>query len=359
MCDTSEYTLEQRIVVSAWVHERPHTGKTLREVRADFQQRFHKEAPPKQTLLRWEHKLFETGNIKDKPRTGRPSTRVQQCQDVEESVMRSPKKSLRKRSAELGIPRSTLHKHMKNDLHLHAYRPMFVQELSDNDLARRRDACALLLQTFDTIPKRGKVIFSDECAIYRSCRSRNVVFWSKENPHYVEELEHNPPHVMIWAAMNSRHLFGPYFFDGTVNQTTYLDMLRTWFVPQLEELGILNGVWFQQDGAPAHYAISVREYLAEVFRNRWIGRGSALLPAPLAWPPRSPDLSTCDNSLWGFIKECVAQQRYETTNDLKEAVRMAFARISPQMLRTMSHRTWRKIILCHENEGAQTDPLDT
>lgn len=102
MSDTSDYTLEQRIVVIVWVHELPYTGKTLRKVRADFQHRFHQEAPPKQTLLHWEHKLFETGNIKDKPRTRRPSARVQQVQAVEESVIRSPKKSLRKRSAELG-----------------------------------------------------------------------------------------------------------------------------------------------------------------------------------------------------------------------------------------------------------------
>jgi hypothetical protein len=31
---------------------------------------------------------------------------------------------------------------------------------------------------------RSKVLFSDECAIYRSARDRNVVFWSKENPNY-------------------------------------------------------------------------------------------------------------------------------------------------------------------------------
>jgi hypothetical protein len=75
MCDTGNYTIEQRIVVSVWIHERPQTGKTMKEVRDDFQQRFGQEAPPKQTLLRWEHKLFATGNIKDKQRTGRTPTR--------------------------------------------------------------------------------------------------------------------------------------------------------------------------------------------------------------------------------------------------------------------------------------------
>jgi hypothetical protein len=28
---------------------------------------------------------------------------------------------------------------------------------------------------------------------------RNVVFWSKENPNFMQKLEHNPTHVMIWT----------------------------------------------------------------------------------------------------------------------------------------------------------------
>jgi hypothetical protein len=38
--------------------------------------------------------------------------------------------------------------------------------------------------------------------------------------------------VMIWAAMAANHLFGPYFFEGPVNQGTDLTMLRDPFVPQ-------------------------------------------------------------------------------------------------------------------------------
>ena len=30
--------------------------------------------------------------------------------------------------------------------------------------------------------------------------------------HYVEELEHKPPQVMMWAALNARHIIGSYFF---------------------------------------------------------------------------------------------------------------------------------------------------
>ena len=47
----------------------------------------------------------------------------------------------------------------------------------------------------------------------------------------------------------------------------------------------------------------------------------------------------CQESLWGFIKEIVAQQPYKTTDDLKQAVGLPFNRIAPQMVRKLSYRT--------------------
>jgi hypothetical protein len=88
-----------------------------------------------------------------------------------------------------------------------------------------------------------------------------------------------------------------YLFEEPVNQGTYFTILWDWFVPQLEYLGLLGHVWFQQDGAPAHCIIIVRELLNKVFRDKWIGHGSQHLLAPLVWSSRSPDLSSCDKAL--------------------------------------------------------------
>jgi hypothetical protein len=55
----------------------------------------------------------------------------------------------------------------------------------------------------------------NECAIYNSTHDENAVFWAKENLHFTMELEHNPPHVMLWARMNVTHFIGPYFFQWT------------------------------------------------------------------------------------------------------------------------------------------------
>ena len=50
-------------------------------------------------------------------------------------------------------------------------------------------------------------------------------------------------------------------------------------------------MYFQHDGAPPHNTRHVREYLNESFPNRWLGRGG-----PVAWAPRSPDLTPLDYS---------------------------------------------------------------
>ena len=59
-------------------------------------------------------------------------------------------------------------------------------------------------------------------------------------------------------------------------------------------------------------------------------------------------------------REIVTQQRYKTTDDLKQPVRLPFHRITPQMVQKMSPRTsGTKMIHCKDNDGAQTDHLDT
>ena len=56
-------------------------------------------------------------------------------------------------------------------------------------------------------------------------------------------------------------------------------------------------LFFQQDGAPPHYALRVRDYLNEVFLQRWFGRRGSI-----EWPPRSPDLTKWI-SFFGCCKE--------------------------------------------------------
>ena len=117
--------------------------------------------------------------------------------------------------------------HIKKDLNVRPYRPTFGNELSDGDMDRDNESCCALLDTFSDAVSRSKVLFNDKCAIFSSAHDRYVVFWSKENLNFTQELEHNPPHVMIWAGMTSDYLIGPYFFEGPMNAASYSALLET------------------------------------------------------------------------------------------------------------------------------------
>ncbi|KAJ4432088.1 hypothetical protein ANN_20702 [Periplaneta americana] len=69
------------------------------------------------------------------------------------------------------------------------------------------------------------------------------------------------------------------------------------------------------------------------------------------YPVRNfPQQRRCD-FLWGIIKQHVSKHRYQTIEDLKQAVREAFREITTLLVRKISHRTWRRFILCRDNDG--------
>ena len=50
------------------------------------------------------------------------------------------------------------------------------------------------------------------------------------------------------------------------------------------------------------------------------------------WPPRSPDLSTCDFFLWEYLKSRVYSHKPRTLSDLKKATHQEIRPIDRQLL---------------------------
>ena len=140
--DQGQFTLEERIVTSTSVHEPHNAGDTLNAINEKFKERFKKNPPTRQTMSKWESKLFEIGNAKNASRSGRPMKHRESCKSSEQSIIIYPLKSTRKRLAEHGIPRTTI----KKDLEVKTWWPCFVNELSNVDREKRKLACDELLQ---------------------------------------------------------------------------------------------------------------------------------------------------------------------------------------------------------------------
>lgn len=114
--DTSNFSIEERLVAAVWVHERKRTGTSMNQIKNQYRLRFGHNPPTKNTLLVWERKLFTSGSVHDAPRTGRPVKRKNHIEKVEASILSAPTMSLRARASTLCVPHTTLRTILQKDL---------------------------------------------------------------------------------------------------------------------------------------------------------------------------------------------------------------------------------------------------
>jgi len=75
------------------------------------------------------------------------------------------------------------------------------------------------------------------------------------------------------------------------------------------------------------------------------------------WPRRSPDLSILDFFLWGFTKDDVYKTRPLNVDDLKQRIREACRRVTPEMLQDVRAAFMELIQLCAEHDGGHVEHL--
>ena len=211
------------------------------------------------------------------------------------------------------------------DHNLHPFKLTKVQDLRPEDPPRRLELCNWLLQQHANNENfLRSVLVTDEKGFSRegTFNPHNNHLWSEENPHgmhvrgYQEKFSIN-----VWAGICGNCLVGPYILPERLNGHNYLVFLQQVLPEFLEAelpLPLLFNHWFQHDGCPAHYALPVRAHLDQVYPNRWIGRGG-----PVAWSPRSPDLTPLDFFLWGAMENLFYATPVADIQDLQARVVMA------------------------------------
>ncbi|KAJ8960170.1 hypothetical protein NQ318_003892 [Aromia moschata] len=107
-------------------------------------------------------------------------------------------------------------------------------------------------------------------------------------------------------------------------------------------------MFFQQDGCPAHHAVTVRNWLNSKFNEHWIGRDG-----PILWPPRSPDLTILDFYLWERLKQIVYREPLENDEEqLKTRTKSAVKSLSIEEIRNSFNEFRARIEICAEKGGA-------
>jgi hypothetical protein len=103
--------------------------------------------------------------------------------------------------------------------------------------------------------------------------------------------------------------------------------------------------FFQQDGTTRYTSQVSLQRVHEVFsEERTVSKN--------LWPPRSPDLTTCDYFLWGHLKSTVYETNPHTIQELKD-ITHAVAAIDVTILRQVYLNMIRRAQLCSDAAGGQ------
>lgn len=373
-------SIEERIWVAVWYEETRSPVEVQRRFRARFGR--NRNAPQRASIMLWHENLFKHGSVlHEKSKSGRQrssgSTRSQAT--VEAAFDRSPERlSIRRAELELQLSRSAIHRNLQEIgmkpfkmkvsfltfcfvfsccLQQALFFTQVLQALIPEDKDRRVQFAEGILRSIANDPEfLSKMMFSDESIFHLDGRvnKQNCRIWSRENPRSYREQPLHSEKVVVWAALSHRGVIGPFFFDGNVTGENYLTMLQNFLWPQLANLPDINELHFMQDGAPPHFALSVRQWLDQAFELRWIGRRG-----PIEWPARSPDMTPLDFYLWGHIKQLVYVQRPRTIEDLKNFIRVAISEINnqPQLMSKVLLEFKNRMRLIVENGGGHIEQL--
>lgn len=241
-------------------------------------------------------------------------------------------------------------------------RGLFVLGLEDTDYNRRVQFCRLILHAdVDDAFFLKSILWTDESKFTREgiLNLHNLHEWApkEENPHLKRAKSFQRKfNVNVWAGLIGNNLIGPHYLPDNLNGDVYLHFLQNHLPELIAHLPIFEDdrlIVFQQDGCPAHWRLTVREHLDNVFPNSWIGRDG-----PIPWPARSPDLTPLDFHVWGRAKDLVYATEVRSRDHLIEKIDNAFQVMRAEMLlRTTTSEIRKRYRACIANGGQHFEQM--
>ena len=118
------------------------------------------------------------------------------------------------------------------------------------------------------------------------------------------------------------------------------------YVNQLTDDELTAG-YYQQDGATCHTSnASMREIESFFFFKTELSQ-------KILWPPRSPDLTSADFSLWGLLKGKAYKNTPRTIERLKDAIRQEIQAFNVDTLGKVFQNLEKRIQVCLDVKGDQ------
>lgn len=280
----------------------------------------------------------ESGNTKNKPRSGRP-TKV--SERLERSIVRqikeNPKKTAPKIATDLAES-NYVHvtpQTVRNILKKNGYNGRVARKKAMVSKANKKKRLDFAVR-HENRPQSfwNKVLWSDESKFELFSTKRRVNVWRKANTaldpkHLVPTVKHGGGSVMVWGCMSTAGPGNLVFIDGKMDQYVYKNILKENVIQSAQKLGIDSDFIFQQDNDPKHTARSVTRWLTENVEN------------VLEWPAQSPDLNPIEH-LWDHLDRQIRKRTISSKNQLKSVIEEEWnkipATVTQKLVASMSHR---------------------
>ena len=177
-----------------------------------------------------------------------------------------------------------------------AYKLKVLHAIQQDDMDRHVEFCQWALQTIEDDDNfLNTLIFSDE-AIFRMnghVNKQNCRIWGTEEPSVFVEEPLQSEKVMVWLALSSNGLIGPFFFVENVTGDSYLQMLKDFFWPSVSNWNNLEELWFMQVGARLSFSS-----LCLILNDNFVCfRMMHLLISPSAYGTGLTSISLADGSV--------------------------------------------------------------
>lgn len=319
-----KYDIPQRVfLVKTW-----YQSQSIASVQLAFRREFAtRESPSQSSIMNIVSNFEKTGSVgRVSPKPKEPSPKRENAKNQLESMVSGFQTfSIRKAASAIGVSPTLVYHILHDDLHLKPYKFHQWHKLEDKDYQKRLDFANWFLSLS---PYSRQFFFvSDEAYFYLTVplNNQNNRVWSDSQPCVGAEFPLHDKKILVWCAISADRVFGPFYFESTVNQTNYLEMLKTFFWPKVLRTPNYKKYYFQQDGATPHTATAVQTWLGQQFGSKFINKD--------LWPPRSPDLNPCDFYLWGHLKQVAYNPQPKTLDDLKANLEREIKNISPDQLK--------------------------
>ena len=283
------------------------------------------------------------------PRPGRVSKLSEKDKSaLFREVRKEPTKSLRNLASEFNdclqnssVSYETVRKVLKAK-GIGSYSATRKPMLTVRDRLRRMKWCKERLNW--PIEKWAKVMWSDESnyqVVNRKCQITVKRLRSeKYHPRFcTARLQAGGGSAGIWGCISHKGTGCCELYTGRIDQYRYRETLENAMIPSAELFYDSDQAWyFMQDGAPAHTAGSVKEWLAETNIN--------LLP----WCAKSPDLNPIE-SVWHYIDTKLAKYRITSVEHLKETLRQEWLAVPREMCMRLVESMPRRVYACYKARG--------